>query len=141
VAPSTTARERGSDIINVLDFARARRPPHNVHLYKEPGQAHLTAGLRAEVLINQVVLCSPAGATVSRFRSPSMAADAKDLLTPSGYFTRGMTDARRARTRGFTLIVLSIGLVIIGLVLGAIFVGQDLIRATALRSLTGQMQR
>ncbi len=49
---------------------------------------------------------------------------------------------RAMRTnRGFTLIELSIVLVVIGLIIGGIFVGKDMIRSSELNNLTSQMQQ
>lgn len=45
------------------------------------------------------------------------------------------------RTSGFTLIELSIVLVIIGLVIGGILVGQDLIKAAELRATISQKEK
>ncbi len=46
-----------------------------------------------------------------------------------------------ASSRGFTLIELSIVLVIIGLIVGGVLVGRDLIRAAAERSEISQFQQ
>ena len=43
--------------------------------------------------------------------------------------------------RGFTLIELSIVLVIIGLIVGGVLVGQDLIRAAAVRAQVSQIEK
>lgn len=48
---------------------------------------------------------------------------------------------KNTRTAGFTLIELSIVLVIIGLIIGGILVGQDLIRAAEVRSTVGQVEK
>ena len=49
---------------------------------------------------------------------------------------------RRARTEaGFTLIELSIVLVIIGLIVGGVLVGQDLIRAAEIRATITQVEK
>ncbi len=42
---------------------------------------------------------------------------------------------------GFTLIELSIVLVLIGLIVGGVLVGQDLIRAAKLRAQIGQIEK
>ena len=46
-----------------------------------------------------------------------------------------------ARRHGFTLVELAIVLVIIGLMVGGVFVGRDLIRASELHSLTADTSR
>ncbi len=46
-----------------------------------------------------------------------------------------------ATQRGFTLIELSIVLVIIGLIVGGVLVGQDLIRAAAVRATVTQIEK
>jgi prepilin-type N-terminal cleavage/methylation domain-containing protein len=48
---------------------------------------------------------------------------------------------RRTHRHGFTLIELSIVLVIIGLLVGGVLVGRDLIRASELRSITTQVEQ
>lgn len=48
---------------------------------------------------------------------------------------------KNSRTAGFTLLELSIVLVIIGLIIGGILVGQDLIRAAEVRSTVGQVEK
>jgi prepilin-type N-terminal cleavage/methylation domain-containing protein len=48
---------------------------------------------------------------------------------------------RNARHQGFTLIELSIVLVIIGLIVGAVLVGQDLIRAAEVRAQISQIEK
>jgi prepilin-type N-terminal cleavage/methylation domain-containing protein len=48
---------------------------------------------------------------------------------------------RQRRNRGFTLIELSIVLVIIGLIIGGILVGQDLIKAAATRATLAQIEK
>ena len=48
---------------------------------------------------------------------------------------------RNRRTDGFTLIELSIVLVIIGLIVGAVLVGQDLIRAAEIRAQISQIEK
>ena len=47
----------------------------------------------------------------------------------------------RSRTTGFTLIELSIVLVIIGLIVGAVMVGRDLIKAAEIRATVGQKEK
>jgi prepilin-type N-terminal cleavage/methylation domain-containing protein len=49
--------------------------------------------------------------------------------------------AKRAKTQGFTLIELSIVLVIIGLIVGGILVGQSLINAAAVRATITQVEK
>ena len=46
----------------------------------------------------------------------------------------------KTREIGFTLVELSIGLVIIGLVIGGVLVGKDLIRAAEVRSISAQKE-
>jgi prepilin-type N-terminal cleavage/methylation domain-containing protein len=53
--------------------------------------------------------------------------------------TRIVSNSRHSPDNGFTLIEMSIVLVIIGLVVGGIFVGQDLIRASQIRSQVAQL--
>ena len=48
---------------------------------------------------------------------------------------------RRIRQRAFTLIELSIVLVIIGLIVGGVLVGQNLIHAAQLRSVISDLER
>ncbi len=47
----------------------------------------------------------------------------------------------RASQLGFTLIELSIVLVIIGLIVGGVLVGQDLIKAAETRATVGQVEK
>src|ERR1700759_2898335 len=51
------------------------------------------------------------------------------------------THARRKGEQGFTLIELSIVLVIIGLIVGGILVGQDLIKAAEVRAQISQIEK
>ena len=59
------------------------------------------------------------------------------------YFMTSMPNhtAKMARKAGFTLIEMSIVLVIIGLIVGGVLVGQDLIRAAAVRAQVSQMEK
>jgi prepilin-type N-terminal cleavage/methylation domain-containing protein len=50
-------------------------------------------------------------------------------------------DFKKTRIAGFTLIELSIVLVIVGLVIGGVFVGRDMIRAAEIRSVISDIQR
>ena len=52
-----------------------------------------------------------------------------------------LTKASAKRQQGFTLIELSIVLVIIGLIVGGVLVGQDLIKAAELRATIGQLEK
>lgn len=51
------------------------------------------------------------------------------------------SSAEPTTTNGFTLIELSIVLVIIGLIVGSVLVGQDLIRASEIRATITQIER
>src|SRR5471030_1667850 len=57
------------------------------------------------------------------------------LATNQGY------SRERKSERGFTLIELSIVLVIIGLIVGGVLVGQDLIRAAEVRATIAQIEK
>jgi prepilin-type N-terminal cleavage/methylation domain-containing protein len=50
-------------------------------------------------------------------------------------------EIKQGKTKGFTLIELSIVLVIIGLIVGGVLVGQDLIKAAELRATVGQKEK
>src|SRR4051812_21206607 len=52
-----------------------------------------------------------------------------------------MTIKNNTNQHGFTLIELSIVLVIIGLIVGGVLVGQDLIKAAQIRSTVGQIEK
>lgn len=54
---------------------------------------------------------------------------------------QGVAITHQAVQQGFTLIELSIVLVIIGLLVGGVLVGQDLIRAAEIRATVGQVER
>ena len=54
---------------------------------------------------------------------------------------RTQNSERKRRAKGFTLIELSIALVIIGLVVGGVLVGQDLIRAAKVRSTVSDIEK
>src|ERR1019366_6843373 len=56
-------------------------------------------------------------------------------VTPPG------NPAKVALTAGFTLIEMSIVLVIIGLIVGSVLVGRDLIRAAELRSVISEVEK
>src|SRR5438477_2747635 len=68
-------------------------------------------------------------------------------MPPKGWYLSGKSVAVAATTngrpsqQGFTLIELSIVLVIIGLIVGGILVGQDLIKAAEIRATVGQVEK
>jgi prepilin-type N-terminal cleavage/methylation domain-containing protein len=96
-------------------------------------------GVAAAAALAVVVVCEVNAPQFQRQAAP-VQSEQQAAIVAAVATTRGTPKAPN-RKGGFTLIELSIALVIIGLIIGGIFVGKDMIHAAEIRSMIGNVEK